>query len=69
MVNDYQIPEWVPGGSIVVEFDDKTAAARHSDELGRLIYELRSVANKYDFDLQLWGTDEAYKAHVLKMEE
>jgi hypothetical protein len=58
--DDYSIPSWTPGNTITISFDDKTARRRSKAKMSQMIKDLRDVANRYDFDLQSWGTHESF---------
>ncbi|MFW6007858.1 MAG: hypothetical protein ACOCP8_01225 [archaeon] len=52
---DYSF-KWKPQQNIMIDLDDKTSENRSSEDLSDMIYEIRQIANKYDFDLSSFGS-------------
>jgi hypothetical protein len=47
--------EHTPCDTFVAAFDDKTGEERTSAQMDAMIHGMREVANRYGFDLNVWG--------------
>ena len=59
------IPGWKPTESVAFILDDKSADDRTSEQLQALVDDLRTAANKHNFDLQSWGTQTNIRKFLL----
>ena len=58
---------WKPTDDICIVFDDKTGEDRAPEKIDLMVDEMREIANKYNFDLSMWGTDRSlFKALNLR---
>ena len=58
-----------PTEDIIICFDDKTGSKRTQEEIDTMFREFIEVANKYDFDINMWGNSKSmYKALKLRYE-
>lgn len=55
---DHYYEAFVPGQTIVIAFDDKTAAHREPERIDEMFVKLRAVAGEFGFDVQSWGSPE-----------
>lgn len=44
------------GDDVCIVFDDKTCEPRNESVYDAMIEEFRTVANKYNYDINQWGT-------------
>lgn len=53
---------WKPTEDICVVFDDKTGEERTPEQLDAFFKDIRDAANKHDFDLSHWGSNDAIRS-------
>lgn len=52
---EYYMGNWKPQEDVGVVFDDQTAEPHSVETMNQMIEDLRDIANKYGFDLNMWN--------------